>query len=39
MYTKPKLQRFGTLRDLTRTGAGAPIDGHAVIGEFPVRLS
>jgi len=39
MYTKPKLERFGTLRDLTRTGVGPPLDGHSVIGELPTRLS
>ncbi len=39
MYQKPELVRFGTVRDLTRTGVGPPIDGHTVVGEIPTRIS
>ena len=32
MYVKPKVERFGTLRDLTRIGTDADCDGGGVWG-------
>jgi hypothetical protein len=32
MYEKPKLQRFGTFRDLTQAGCEGALDGRVVEG-------
>lgn len=32
MYVKPKVERFGSLRDLTRLGTDADCDGGGVWG-------
>jgi len=32
MYQKPSISRFGTFRDLTRTGCTGTSDGFTVVG-------